>query len=67
MASQRIKFTRLSSRDRKMIAALSELAKGDQIELLVRRSDGQQESWSLPAAAASLVGALLSHLAQGER
>jgi hypothetical protein len=66
MASQVVQFTGLSDRDRKKVS-LPKLAKGDRVELHIRRRDGRDEALALPPAAVSAVEALLARLASGER
>lgn len=67
MASQVVKFAGLSDRDRKKVSPLPKLAKGDHVELRVRRRDGQDQTVALPPAAASAVETLIERLASGER
>jgi len=67
MASQVVKFTGLSDRDRKIVVPLPRLAEGDRMELRVRRTDGQDHTLTLPAAASSIVETLIDHLLSGER
>lgn len=67
MASQVVKFAGLSDRDRKKVSRLPKLGEGDHVELRVRRRDGQEQTLSLPPAAASVVETLLSRLLSGER
>lgn len=67
MASQVVKFTGLSDRDRKIVAPLPRLAEGDRMELHVRRADGQDHTLTLPVAAISIVKTLIDHLFSGER
>ena len=67
MTSQVVKFTGLSDRDRKIVAPLPRLAEGDRMELRVRRTDGQDHTLTLPAAASSIVETLIDHLLSGER
>ncbi|MFZ2871452.1 DNA-binding protein [Zavarzinia sp.] len=67
MASQVVKFTGLSDRDRKIVAPLPRLAEGDSMELHVRRTDGQDHTLTLPAAAIGIVETLIDHLLSGER
>lgn len=67
MASQVLQFDGLSDRDRKSVSPLPKLAKGDRLELHVRRQDGQEQTLSLPPAAAGVVETLLSHVLSGER
>ena len=66
MASQLVQFTGLSDRDRKKVS-LPKLAKGDRVELHIRRRDGRDETLALPAAAVSVVETLLTRLLSGER
>ena len=58
MASQVVRFTGLSDRERKKVS-LPKLAKGDRVELRLRRRDGRDEALALPPAAVSAVQALL--------
>jgi hypothetical protein len=67
MASQVVQFTGLSDRDRKKVTPLPKLAKGDRVELRIRRRDGRDETHALPPAAVSVVETLLSRLLSGER
>jgi hypothetical protein len=67
MASQVVQFAGLSDRDRKKVSPLPKLAKGDRIELHIRRRDGRDETLALPPGAVSVVEALLSRLLSGER
>jgi len=67
MASQIVQFAGLSDRDRKKVSPLPRLAKGDRVELRIRRRNGQEETLALPPAAASVVETLLNRLLSGER
>lgn len=67
MASQVVQFAGLSDRDRKKVAPLPKLGKGDRVELRVRRRDGQEQALALPPAAVGLLESLLSGLLSGER
>jgi hypothetical protein len=67
MASQVVQFAGLSDRDRKKASPLPKLAKGDRVELRIRRRDGQDETLALPPAAVSVVETLLTRLLSGER
>ncbi len=67
MARQVVEFAGLSDRDRKKVPPLPKRVAGDRVELRVRRRDGQDQSLSLPPAAADVVEALLDHLRSGER
>lgn len=67
MASQVVQFAGLSDRDRKSVSPLPKLAKGDRVELHVRRHDGQEQTISLPPAAASFFETLVSRMLSGER
>jgi hypothetical protein len=66
MASQVVQFTGLSDRDRKKVS-LPKLAKGDRVELRIRRRGGQDETLILPRAAVRAVETLLARLLSGER
>lgn len=67
MASQVVQFAGLSDRDRRKVSRLPKLGVGDHVELHVRRRDGQEQSVSLPQAAANVIEILLSRLLSGER
>lgn len=67
MTSQVVQFAGLSDRDRKKVASLPKLGKGDHVELHVRGKDGTAQTLPLPPAAVSVVGTLLAHLFSGER
>jgi hypothetical protein len=67
MTAQVLQFVELSDADRKETGRLGELAKGDQIEVHIKRRGGGDETFSLPPDAASLIKSLLGHLSQGER
>lgn len=67
MASQVIKFSGLSDRDRKEVSPLPKLAEGDRVELRVHRQDGRDQTVVLPPVAASVVETLITHLFSGER
>lgn len=67
MASQVIQFAGLSEGDRKKVALLSKLDKGDRVELHVRHRDGQEQAVALPPAAVGLLESLVSGLLSGER
>jgi excisionase family DNA binding protein len=67
MASQVVKFSCLSDRDRKKVSPLFKLAEGDSFELHVRRRDGQDQAIALPPTAISAVEALIVRLLRGER
>ena len=67
LTAQVLQFLELSDADRKATGRLRMLAKGDQIEVHIKRRDGDDQTLSLPPEAASLIGSLLGHLSQGER
>jgi hypothetical protein len=67
MGRKTIRFTGRSSRDRADMAPLARPAEGDQLELRIRRRDGEEQTLLLPAAAASVLEELLSRLTSGER
>lgn len=67
MTTHVVQFAGLSDRDRKNVSPLPKLAKGDRLELHVRRQGGQEQTLSLPPAAAGVVETLLSRLLNGER
>ncbi len=67
MASQVVQFAGLSDRDRKNVSSLPKLGEGDRVELHVRRQDGEEQTVSLPPAAANFIETLLSRLLSGER
>jgi hypothetical protein len=67
MASQVVQFAGLSDGDRKKVSHLPKLGEGDHVELHVRRPDGEEQTVSLPPAAANAIETLLSRLLSGER
>jgi hypothetical protein len=67
MTAQVLQFIELSDADRKKTGRLGKLAKGDQIEVRIKRRGGSDQTLSLPPDATSLIESLLSHLSQGER
>jgi hypothetical protein len=67
MTAQVVQFVELSDEDRKETGRLGKLAKGDRVELRIKRRSGAGETLSLPARAAALIEALLHHLSRGER
>jgi hypothetical protein len=67
MTAQVLQFVELSDADRKETGRLGKLAKGDQIEVHIKRHGGGDQTLSLPPEAASLIESLLGHLSQGER
>lgn len=67
MASQVVRFAGLSDRDRRKVSPLPRLAKGDRLELHVRRHDGKDQTVALPPAAIGVVETLLARLLSGER
>ncbi len=62
-----LRFAGLSSRDRGKVRALPKAAEGGSLELRVLRPGAEPEAISLPHEAAELIGAVLGHLARGER
>jgi hypothetical protein len=67
MTAQVLQFVELSDADRKETGRLGTLAKGDHIEVHIKRHSGGDQTVSLPPEAAALIEALLGHLSQGER
>jgi len=67
MASQVAEFASLSDRERRKVLPPQKLAKGDHLELRVRRRDGQDQTVALPPAAASAIEALMERLLSGVR
>jgi hypothetical protein len=67
MTTRVLQFVELSDEDRKETGRLGKLAKGDKVELRIKRRRGGGETLSLPARAAALIEALLDHLSRGER
>lgn len=67
MTSQIVQFAGLSDQDRKKVASLPKLGKGDHIELHVRGKDGKAQTLPLPPAAINVVETLLARLFSGER
>ena len=67
MTAQVLQFVELSDADREETGRLGKLAKGDRVEVRIKRGDGGNQTLSLPPEAAALIEALLGHLSQGER
>jgi hypothetical protein len=67
MTTHVLQFAELSDSDRKEIGRLGKLAKGDRIEVRVKRRGGADQTLSLPPDAAALIEALLGHLLEGDR
>ncbi len=67
MTTNVLQFVELSSRDRKKVRAFPKVGKGDMVEVRVLRQAGEPETVPLPPDAAELIGAILEHLAKGER
>jgi hypothetical protein len=67
MTSHVLQFFELSDANRKEAGRLGKLAKGDQIEVRVKRHGVVEQTLSLPPEAASLIESVLGHLAHGER
>jgi hypothetical protein len=67
MTTHVLQFAELSDSDRKEIGRLGKLAKGDRIEVQVKRRGGADQTLSLPPDAAALIKALLGHLLEGDR
>ena len=67
MTTQVLQFAALSDAARKETPRLGKLARGDQIEVRVRRHSGPDQTLSLPPDAAALIETLLAHLLDGER
>ena len=67
MTTQVLQFVELSDAARKETGRLRKLAKGDQVEVRVKRRSGADQTLSLPPDAAALIEALLGHLLDGDR
>jgi hypothetical protein len=67
MTAQVLQFVELSDEDRKEAGRLGKLAKGDQVEVRIKRRTGGDQTLSLPPEAAALIEMLLGRLSQGER
>ncbi len=67
MTTHVLQFAELSDSDRKEIGRVGKLAKGDRIEVRVKRRSGADQTLSLPPDAAALIEALLGHLLEGDR
>ena len=67
MTTQVLQFVELSRADREETGRLGKLAKGDQIEVHIKRRGGDDQTLSLPPEAVSLIESLLSRLSEGER
>jgi len=67
MTTQVLQFVKLSDQDREAAQPFGHLGAGDEVEIRIRRETGEDEVLKLPPKAASLLGAALDHLYQGER
>ena len=67
MTTQVLQFAELSDEARRETGPLGKIARGDRVELRVRRRSGPDHTVPLPPDAAMLIGALLDHLLEGER
>ena len=67
MTAQVLQFVALTEKERKKARRLGKLAKGDKVEVRVKRRHGDDEILSLPPEAATLIELLLGRLSQGER
>ena len=67
MTTHVLQFVELSNHERQAAKPLSKLAKGDQLEVRVRRKSGEDQVVRLPPKAAALFEAALGSLLQGER
>ncbi len=67
MTAQVLQFVELSDRDRRQAEPFCKLAKGDRIEVRIKRRTGDDHTLPLPPEVAALVGSLLDHLMRGER
>ncbi len=67
MTTQVLRFVELSHSEREETGRLGKLAKGDQIEVHIKRRGGDDQTLSVPPDAASLIESLLGHLSRGER
>ena len=67
MTAQVVQFVELSDADRKETGRLGTLAKGDQIEIHIKRRGGEDQTLSLSREAASLIESVLGRLSRGER
>src|SRR5262245_1914838 len=67
MTTHVLRFVEFSDQDRKVARPLGKLAKGDQLEVRVRRKSGKDQVVRLPRQAVALLEAALDRLLQGER
>lgn len=67
MTTQVLQFVELSDAARKESGRLGKLAKGDQVEVRIKRQSGSDQILSLPPDATALIEALLGHLLDGDR
>jgi hypothetical protein len=67
MTTHVLQFVELSDHERQAAKPLGKLAKGDQVEVRVRRKSGEDQIVRLPPKAAALLEAALGSLLQGER
>jgi hypothetical protein len=67
MTAKALQFVELSDRDRKAAQPLGKLNKGDEVEVLVRRKSGEEQTLRVPPKAAAFIEAALDLLLQGEQ
>jgi len=67
MTSHVLRFVELSDADRKETSRLGKLREDDQVEIHIKRVDGEDQVLSLPREAAAMLDSLLGHLSRGER
>jgi hypothetical protein len=67
MTVQVLQFVELCDADRADAVRFAKLGNGDEIEVHIKRRDGDVETLSLPPKAAALIESILDHLSHGER
>jgi excisionase family DNA binding protein len=67
MTTQVLHFVELPDRKRKRTETLPKLAKGDRLEVRIRRRGGGEHTVPLPPEAAAVIEKLLGHLVRGDR
>jgi len=67
MTSHVLRFVELSDADRKETSRLGKLREDYQVEIHIKRVDGEDQVLSLPREAAAMLDSLLGHLSRGER
>ena len=67
MTTQVLHFVELPDRKRRRAETLPKLAKGDRLEVRIRRRAGGEHTVPVPPEAAAIIQNLLGHLVRGDR